>query len=992
MDANQTRFHLLLGEPDWARCTGPAGAPAFGVPGAALSWDQARHEVTLQPKLLQFVPAPGHVQPDLGSRAGNDGDRRGAARDRFGNWYYISLDRLEILVCSAGCQETTHFWSTSDVRVAGAPANNGPFQPTEALKISPPAALSGLAVTEDHYLVAGTLAPKGLLIFDLYAGGPPQQLCWPEAIPFVPFDMAPRPGGGVWILDRANARYWGLDRHLRVLVQDQLQIDLAPAKPAVFQASGGPPSGPTAPKPFPAGIWLEEGSPVAAADPIAIEALPDGTVLILDSNPGQPFSRVFHYRFGDVLGNPVLPDSMRNLVEESNQFRLRAYDFAFLAGQQDPPTAGRLCFATEEGTQSFIFTARFAGDQLQLEPVRDYLPMRLFTGMGLVSADGSLFYDSNRQWVPLVPQPRSRYETAGTLWTPTPLFDGRDPQCVWHRFLLDACIPPETQVEVWSRAADSQQDALRAAWFPEPSLYRRSTGSELPFTPAPSSLDRGTFELLFQSARGRYLQLQLRLTGNGNSSPRLRALRLYYPRFSYLTHYLPRVYREDAVSASFLDRFLANIEGTNTGIEDRIAAVQMLFDVRSAPADTLEWLASWFGIALDPAWDERRQRLFIGHAMEFFQWRCTPRGLRMAVQLVFDQKPDATIFAPPGAESRAAGQYRIVEKFALRRNPGISPADSAAASIGPRQVSPTGRWLPSMGVAELQRRYQLAPGNKDAVFGIEPVNDPFETASRAAFALRELGFVPSDSSDDLAAWRNFLRSRYQNIDQFNRDNGEAYSDFDVIPLPADRPASDMLRNDWSACQTATSAQPYGMKRQMWQDFLSRRYSGVQALNLAYATHWDSFGTVAYPASLPGDGPPLRDWFDFESVVLPTLASAHQFSVLLPFTGQTLTSVETRQQKLQLAQRVIELEKPAHTTFDVKFYWALFRLGEARLGSDTVLGLGGRDPALLPAAVLGQTYLSETYLAPGYPFDATARQIVGRDRIPGDNTGNDAAPV
>jgi len=102
--------------------------------------------------------------------------------------------------------------------------------------------------------------------------------------------------------------------------------------------------------------------------------------------------------------------------------------------------------------------------------------------------------------------------------------------------------------------------------------------------------------------------------------------------------------------------------------------------------------------------------------------------------------------------------------------------------------------------------------------------------------------------------------------------------------------------------------------------------------------------------------------------------------LLPFTGQTLTAVEDRQQKLQLAQRIIELEKPAHTTFDVKFYWALFRLGEARLGAETVIGLGGRDPALLSAALLGQIYLSETYLAADHPFNVTDRQVVGRDRL------------
>ena len=145
-----------------------------------------------------------------------------------------------------------------------------------------------------------------------------------------------------------------------------------------------------------------------------------------------------------------------------------------------------------------------------------------------VAADGRVYYDFADSWVPLVEQRRPRYEQAATLYTPRraappafaemgggdpprPAFDGKEPGCVWHRLLIDGCIPPETEVRVWSRAGDDEQDLDRVDWQPERALYRRGGGSELPYAPQAPGRDSGTWELLFQRARGRYLQLRLEL-------------------------------------------------------------------------------------------------------------------------------------------------------------------------------------------------------------------------------------------------------------------------------------------------------------------------------------------------------------------------------------------------------------------------------------------------------------------------------------------------
>jgi hypothetical protein len=98
------------------------------------------------------------------------------------------------------------------------------------------------------------------------------------------------------------------------------------------------------------------------------------------------------------------------------------------------------------------------------------------------------------------------------------------------------------------------------------------------------------------------------------------------------------------------------------------------------------------------------------------------------------------------------------------------------------------------------------------------------------------------------------------------------------------------------------------------------------------------------------------------------AEAHRFSVLVP---DELTTEEER-----MVQRIVELEKPAHTAFDVRRYWDYFRIGEARLGLDTILGPSSRFTPVL----LGSSYLAGGYLAPTPPFDVVSRIVADRDRL------------
>lgn len=797
MDSNSTRYHLFLNERDWAFCaaepddalgrhTPDSAGKSFDLPPRT-EWNAKQGALTLAALEPKFTSAPGDVLPQ-------DTERRGAARDRFGNWYWIDAAQNVVRVLSSGSNRPSHFWRAGDVIGKRSAHRDETFLPKTPATLVIPLRLSGLAVTDDHYLVVGTSAPTGVLIFDLHAGGAPEHIRFPGSAELEPYDMTARPGGGVFILDRAHQRVWALDSKFNLVMRAALEYEsddggFKPKDTTTYNASHS----------LQRATNLREAGAVStgSAQGIAIEALPDCTLLLLYNADVNGIRTAHAQRLSferGLLGAPVAFD----FIESEHR---AGHDFAFVREHDDEQGGApdRIYVALETGNQAVamdLFLDDQNSDQIVIKPAHAFYPMRLFSGKAIVVAGARAFYDSGERWLPLIAMPVPAYERAATLRTYA--LDGREPDCVWHRVLLDGCIPPGASVQIESRVSN---DLLTwSDWVTEPQFYLRSDGSELPFTQQIKTDERagsGTWELLLQSAEGRYLQLGIRLRGDGKSTPYLRALRVYYPRFSYRDHYLPGVYRErrfiedtlpDASeyerehAYTFLDRFLANFEGIFTSIEDRIAATQILFDPRTAPSDALEWLASWFGIVLDSAWDESTRRLLIRHAMDLFQFRGTRHGITMALRLALDECVDDSAFelkpALP-AQRRAGSRYHIVEQFQTRR-----------------------------------------------------------------------AYTP-----------------------------------------------------------------------------------------------DAFA-----------------------------ATAHQFTVSLPVSSGGDVNLPEEQRRVDLCGRIVGLEKPAHTVFNVKFHWGLFRLDEVRLGEDTVIDRGGRSPQLMKGMLLGSSYLATSFLAAGHPQN-TPRMVV-----------------
>jgi phage tail-like protein len=424
---------------------------------------------------------------------------------------------------------------------------------------------------------------------------------------------------------------------------------------------------------------------------------------------------------------------------------------------------------------------------------------------------------------------------------------------------------------------------------------------------------------------------------------------------------MPDVYQKNEASARFVERFLANAEGMLTDIEGKIATVKALFDVRTVPDEYLDWLATWFGTSFDPALDTRRKRLFLDHAVELFSQRGTLAGVARMLTLVLDPCADEFLFTPAGvadavgrpadATDRTARRQsvRLVEQFAARDVPRAAVGD-ARTPEQPTQVRIDEPWTPEDGADTLHRRFRS--------FLEAPREDGSEKRKEAWKQKEFPPLLPSMNGgadeDDAAQkrrtdWQLFVRrvieGPYSAIDAGNADSKS-------------RDQVDAVTRRFRA-------------------FLQRRYRSRDTLPGGWVRGVDAFeeGTslkeIELPLTLP-KGEALYDWMEFVGTALPIHRAAHQFRVLVPVDPDT--DVAVQRQRLDVARRVVETQKPAHTAFEVLPYWAAFRAGTVRTGLDTVLGKGSRYSPLL----VGDGALAENTVGAAHPQNLPDRRVVGRD--------------
>jgi len=223
-----------------------------------------------------------------------------------------------------------------------------------------------------------------------------------------------------------------------------------------------------------------------------------------------------------------------------------------------------------------------------------------------------------------------RYESEGTLLVGP--FDSQIERCQWHRILIDAELAENMHIDIRTYTSEEK-------------LGDTASIAELDW----SAFRYGVNDFLIQSPPGRFLYLEIRLKGNISETPRLKWLRVYFPRDTYLK-YLPAIYSGDKESKDFLERFLSIFETAWSGIEGKIDNISRYFNAAAAPSgEYLSWLAAWIGLVLDENWSEDKRRELVRLAPELYKIRGTKDGLRRHVEIYTGMRPP------------------IIEEFKLRK-------------------------------------------------------------------------------------------------------------------------------------------------------------------------------------------------------------------------------------------------------------------------------------------------------------------------------------
>jgi phage tail-like protein len=99
---------------------------------------------------------------------------------------------------------------------------------------------------------------------------------------------------------------------------------------------------------------------------------------------------------------------------------------------------------------------------------------------------------------------------------------------------------------------------------------------------------------------------------------------------------LPALYADD----SFAQRLCQGLDEVLAPVLATLDCLPAYIDPATAPADLVEWLAGWVGVAVAPEMPDERRRRLVRNAARLYVWRGTLWAIKTIVELSTGQVPE----------------------------------------------------------------------------------------------------------------------------------------------------------------------------------------------------------------------------------------------------------------------------------------------------------------------------------------------------------------
>lgn len=211
---------------------------------------------------------------------------------------------------------------------------------------------------------------------------------------------------------------------------------------------------------------------------------------------------------------------------------------------------------------------------------------------------------------------------------------------VWHRLLMTGNLSGGAAQTVTVYASDSLYLTGRIESVAEIICHEslsQEKKDELLREYCLAETDHLQDTLLF-GVEGRYLWLKITLRAQGEWKPYIERIQIYFPKHTWLS-YLPEIYQENQVSASFLERYLAIFQTLYEEMTEKIENTPKLLDPSAGEKGLLHELADWFSIEKQELWNEEQLLYLVQNAWRFGRMRGTVAGIRELVRLYTGREP-----------------------------------------------------------------------------------------------------------------------------------------------------------------------------------------------------------------------------------------------------------------------------------------------------------------------------------------------------------------